>query len=75
MKLMVLLPYAPIATGLFPSLATFMTLKRREIRGLAFRQNTRIDEMMARLDEAARPLEAVAEETAVTSGPRPCALD
>ena len=72
MKLMPVLPYVLIAAGLLSSLALFMTLKR-EIRRLVFRQKTRIEDMMARLEEAARPAEAVtvvAEET-VTFVPMP----
>jgi hypothetical protein len=59
MKLMPLLPYALIAVGLLSSLALFLTLKR-EIRRLVFRQKTRIEDMMARLEEAARSPEPVA---------------
>jgi hypothetical protein len=57
MKLMPVLPYLLTAGGLFSSLALFLTLKR-EIRRVFFRQRTRIEEMMFRLDEAARPAEA-----------------
>jgi hypothetical protein len=57
MKLMPVLPYLLTAAGLFSSLGLFMTLKR-EIRRLVFRQRTRIQEMMIRLDEAARPMPA-----------------
>jgi hypothetical protein len=57
MKLMPMLPYLLTAGGLFSSLALFLTLKR-EIRRVFFRQRTRIEEMMFRLDEAARPAEA-----------------
>jgi hypothetical protein len=59
MKMMPLIPYLLIATGLFSSLALFMTLKR-EIRRLAHQQKTCID-------EAARP----AEEPAMTFVPAP----
>lgn len=70
MKLMPLLPYILIAAGLFSSLALFLTLKR-EIRRHVFRQRTRIEEMMARLDEAERPAQPVAEEPAATFVPAP----
>jgi hypothetical protein len=70
MRLMPLLPYVLIAAGLFSSLALFLTLKR-DIRRLVFRQKTRIEDMMARLEEASRPpAEPVAEE-AVTFVPAP----
>jgi hypothetical protein len=68
MKLMPVLPYLLIAAGLCSSLILFLTLKR-ELRRMVFRQKTRIEEMMVRLDEAARPPEAVAE--AVTFVPAP----
>jgi hypothetical protein len=68
MKLMPLLPYVLIAAGLFSSLALFMTLKR-EIRRLVFRQKARIEEMMVRLDEAARPAEPVAQEVRFVPAP------
>ncbi len=57
MKLMPVLPYLLTAGGLFSSLALFLTLKR-ELRRVFFRQRTRIEEMMVRLDEAASPAEA-----------------
>jgi len=53
MKLIPLLPYLLTAAGLFSSLALFVTLKR-EIRLHLFRQKTRIEDMVARLDEADR---------------------
>jgi hypothetical protein len=68
MKLMPLLPYVLIAAGLLSSLALFMTLKR-EIRRLVFRQKARIEEMMVRLDEAARPAEPVALEVRFVPAP------
>jgi len=70
MKLMALLPYLLIAAGLFSSLALFMALKR-EIRRHIFRQKTRIEEMMVRLNEAERPAQPVAEQPAVTFVPAP----
>ena len=72
MKLMPLLPYVLIAAGLFSSLGLFLALKR-EIRRLVYRQKTRIEDMMARLDEAARPAEpvALAVEEPVTFVPAP----
>jgi hypothetical protein len=68
MKLLSLLPYVLIAAGLFSSLALFLTLKR-DIRRLVFRQKTRIEDMMARLEEAARPAEPVAEEQGFVPAP------
>jgi hypothetical protein len=68
MKLMSLLPYVLIVAGLSSSLALFLTLKR-EMRRLMFRQKTRIEEMMVRLDEAERPAEPVAEEVAFVPAP------
>lgn len=53
-KLMPLLPYFLIAAGLLSSLALFLTLKR-EIGRHIFRQRTRIEEMLIRLNEAERP--------------------
>ena len=72
MKLIPLLPYALIAAGLFSSLALFLTLKR-EIRRLVFRQKTRIEDMMAQLEESARSPETVASvmEVPVTFVPAP----
>jgi hypothetical protein len=72
MKLMPLLPYALIAAGLLSSLALFLTLKR-EIRRLVFRQKTRIEDMMAQLEESARSPETVASvmEVPVTFVPAP----
>ena len=69
MKLMPLLPYILIVAGLSASLALFLTLKR-EIRRLVFRQKTRMEDMMARLDEAARPAEPPSEDQ-VTFVPAP----
>jgi hypothetical protein len=51
---MQLIPYFLIAAGLLSTLALFMTLKR-EIRGQAHRQRTRIEAMAVRLKEAERP--------------------
>jgi hypothetical protein len=68
MKLIPLLPYVLIAAGLFSSLALFVTLKR-EMRRLVFRQKTRIEQMMARLDEAQRPAEPVVEELTFVPAP------
>jgi hypothetical protein len=70
MKLMPLLPYGLIAAGVFSSLGLFLTLKR-EIRRLVFRQKTRIEDMMARLEEATHPPEPVASEEPVTFVPAP----
>ena len=66
MKLMQVLPYLLTAGGLFSSLALFLTLKW-EMRRVVFRQRTRIEEMMVRLDDAARP--AVAPEVSFVPAP------
>jgi hypothetical protein len=68
MKLMPLFPYLLIAAGLFSSLALFVTLKQ-EMRKLVFRQKARIEQMWARLDEAERPADPVAEEVAFVPAP------
>jgi hypothetical protein len=68
MKLIQLLPYVLIAAGLFSSLALFMTLKH-EMRRQVFRQKTRIEQMMARLDEAERPAAPVVEELTFVPAP------
>jgi hypothetical protein len=70
MKLMTLLPYLLTAAGLFSTLALFMTLKREILRH-AERQKTRIEGMVARLDEAERSPEPAAEGPAVTFVPMP----
>ena len=68
---MQVLPYLLIAAGLLSSLALFMTLKR-EIRGQALRQKTRMEEMAAQLTKAERAAQPVAQEEAlVTSVPVP----
>jgi hypothetical protein len=67
---MQMLPYLLIAAGLFSTLALFMTLKR-EIRGQAQRQKTRIEEMVVRLNEAERSPEPVAQEEFVRFVPAP----
>jgi hypothetical protein len=53
---MQLVPYFLIAAGLSSTLALFIALKR-EIFGNAARQKRRIEQMMTRLEEAARPVE------------------
>lgn len=58
MKLISLIPYMLVAAGSISSLVLFLTLKR-EIRRLVFRQKTNVEEMMARLLEAERPLQFV----------------
>jgi hypothetical protein len=70
MKLIPLIPYMLIAAGALSSLALFLTLKR-EIHRLVFRQRTRMEEMMARLEEAEQPPQPVAEEPVVTFVPAP----
>jgi hypothetical protein len=67
---MQVLPYLLIAAGLLSTLALFMTLKR-EIRGHALRQKTRIEEMVARLTDAERAPQPVAQEEAVAFVPAP----
>jgi hypothetical protein len=67
---MQMIPYLLIAAGLFSTLALFMTLKR-EIRGQAQRQKTRIEEMVVRLNEAERSPEPVAQEEFVRFVPAP----
>jgi len=52
---MQLVPYFLIAAGLSSTLALFLALKR-EMFGHAARQKRRIEEMVMRLDEAARPV-------------------
>jgi hypothetical protein len=66
---MLLLPYLLIAAGLLSTLALFVTLKRDASR-LAQRQRTRMEEMIARLDEAER-LPQPAPEPAETFVPTP----
>jgi hypothetical protein len=66
---MLLLPYLLIAAGLLSTLALFVALKR-EMRGQAQRQKTRMEEMLARLDEAERPPE-IAPEPAEIFVPTP----
>jgi hypothetical protein len=66
---MLLLPYLLIAAGLLSTLALFVTLKRDASR-LAQRQRTRMEEMIARLDEAER-LPQPAPEPAETFAPTP----
>lgn len=60
---MLVLPYILIAAGLLSTLALFMALKR-EIRVQAQRQKTRIEEMVARLQEAERAPAPPAQEEA-----------
>src|SRR5580692_9738504 len=67
---MQMIPFLLIAAGLFSTLALFMTLKR-EIRGQAQRQKTRIEEMVVRLNEAERSPEPVAQEEFVRFVPAP----
>jgi hypothetical protein len=67
---MQMIPYLLIAAGLFSTLALFMTLKR-EIRGQAQRQKTRIEEMVVRLNEAERSPEPFAQEEFVRFVPAP----
>lgn len=67
---MQVLPYLLIAAGLLSTLALFMTLKR-EIRGQALRQKTRIEEMVARLTEAERSPQQVVHEEVVAFVPAP----
>jgi hypothetical protein len=67
---MQLIPYFLIAAGLLSTLALFMTLKR-EIRGQAHRQRTRIEAMAVRLKEAERPPQIIAQEPAVQFVPAP----
>ena len=57
MKLIAVLPYLLIAAGLLSSLGLFLALKR-EIRQHVFRHKTTVEEMMARLLEAERPLQS-----------------
>ena len=52
-KLMPLMPYALTTAGLVSTIALFLTLKR-EVRRQAERQRTRIEEMLARLNDADR---------------------
>jgi hypothetical protein len=69
MKLIPLVPYLLVAAGSISSLTMFLTLKR-EIRRLMFRQKTRIEEMLARLDEAERaPQPVAAQEAAFVPAP------
>ncbi len=71
MKLITVLPYLLIAAGLLSSLGLFLALKR-EIRQHVFRHKTTVEDMMARLLEAERPLQsAVGQEHAVTFVPAP----
>jgi hypothetical protein len=67
---MLLLPYLLIAAGLLSTLALFVTLKR-EMRGQAQRQKTRLEEMVARLDEAERRPPEIAPEPAEIFVPTP----
>lgn len=50
---MPLMPYALTTAGLVSTIALFLTLKR-EVRRQAERQRTRIEEMLARLNDADR---------------------
>jgi hypothetical protein len=69
MKLNLLVPYLLISAGSISSLVMFLTLKR-EIRRLVFRQKTRVEEMLARLDEAGRaPQPLAAEEATLVPAP------
>ena len=74
MKLIPLLPYILIAAGLLSSLALFLTLKR-DIRRLVFRQKTRIEDMMTRLEESSRPAEPAAEQPAFVPTPQGAGLN
>lgn len=58
MRMIALLPYLLIAAGLLSTLALFATLKF-EMRRDARRQKKRLEEMLARLDEAGRAPEPV----------------
>jgi hypothetical protein len=58
MRLITVLPYLLIAAGLLSSLGLFLALKR-EIRQHVFRHKTTVEEMMARLLEAERPVQFV----------------
>jgi hypothetical protein len=69
MKLMALLPYLLIAAGLFSTLALFLTLKR-EIRRHTRGYRMRVDEMLARLDEAETAPRLVAQAFAPDSAPQ-----
>jgi hypothetical protein len=60
MKLIALLPYLLIAAGLFSTLALFLALKR-EIRATAHRYRVRIEELMARFNDAERAPAALPE--------------
>jgi len=66
---MLILPYLMIAAGLLSTLALFVALKR-DVSRQAQRQKTRMEEMVARLDEAERPPQP-APEPAGTFVPTP----